>query len=299
MDLTIRIYLTIFAQVATMKIRVRLPNGSTEKMDVESTDSVSIVLEKLKASATDPSLRGPSLFLSLNRKDTLAESSTMFESGVRGGDLLHVLTIGNTSESPAARIEPRPSSAQTQTRPSSNLFGLPVSAPGMASGGISTNASARPRVESVQPPVARMEQPGSADTEREKRLRAIEKRLGAPAVGSCSPTSAEPPPTKQPSSSHQLPVSDPMSASKSNTAVVGLHALLAANGFHRAGTGEDGGPAPTWDGRGRFILQYHVRCEGRGGASEARIMVLKGLQVTESQSVKRRGTTIPGIIELF
>ena len=69
-----------------MKIRVRFEDGSTEKIDVDSNDTVKTVIENLRLTPHGSNLNGRSLFLSLNRKDSLSDLSTIGSCGVRGGD---------------------------------------------------------------------------------------------------------------------------------------------------------------------------------------------------------------------
>jgi hypothetical protein len=293
-----------------MKIRVRFPDGSTEKADVDPNETVRSIIDKFMSSPNGLSLVGHTVFLSLNRKDSLSDSSTITSCGVRGGDLVHLVDASSMTAAP-----PQPSVAARPTqpappRPSTNLFGLPGSAPGMASGGSqSTTAGGAGQAVNRTFPAPSSQSQNARPTisapasdpasEREKRLRAIERRLGTSAVG------AEPPAASLTSGQNVAPASGSGGGSGGGgsgsgsggggsggggpaAAVLdGLKALLAANGFSPlcggGGGGGGGGAAAAaalpcrWDGRGSFELRYRIRGPPPAGAPG--VLTLKGIEV--------------------
>jgi len=77
-----------------MKVRVRVPGGSTQKLDADPDDAVLSLLRRTIA-ASGLSSGGESttaiFCLSLNKKTALDESASLRDCGVRGGDLLYML----------------------------------------------------------------------------------------------------------------------------------------------------------------------------------------------------------------
>ena len=180
-----------------MRIRVRFPDGSTEKIEVEPSETVVRIVERLKSSESGTAIRDLSLFLSLNRKDSLSDDQTVASCGIRGGDL--VFLISSKLDSGGTSLAASSSQHTAQARPSSNLFGLPGLAPGMVSGGASgtlgSGAAPTPTAAPASAPSrasathSTSSNPPDPAAEREKRLRAIERRLGIPAA---APAAAEP-----------------------------------------------------------------------------------------------------------
>ena len=191
-------------------------------------------------------------------------------------------------------------------RQSTNLFGLPGMAPGMVSGG---NQTASPNRSSTIPPVqlpradpSQNNNTRSASTtlavdpasEREKRLRAIERRLGSSAVGAPAPgppaaSPARPNPSPASGGDHSGPSGDERAAA----VLDGLQALLAANGFRppcAAAAGAASAAPCRWRGRGSFELRYGVRGPapppaasggggaGGGGGGTPGVLTLKGIE---------------------
>jgi hypothetical protein len=76
-----------------MKVRIRTPDGGTLRMEVEPDDSVGKLLSLALAEFTATG----ATMLSLNKKDSLNESTSLRDCGVRGGDLLHLLCIRDTA----------------------------------------------------------------------------------------------------------------------------------------------------------------------------------------------------------
>lgn len=85
-------------------MRVRVPDGSTQKLDVDADDAVHSLLERtIQASGLScggASTTGVYFCLSLNKKTALDESLALRDCGVRGGDLLYML--GEALISPGA-----------------------------------------------------------------------------------------------------------------------------------------------------------------------------------------------------
>ena len=80
-----------------MKIRVRFPDGSTEKIDVEPNNSVQRITEQIRSLPSGCKLNSSSLFLSLNRKDSLDDEATISGCGVCGGDLVYLMSADSVS----------------------------------------------------------------------------------------------------------------------------------------------------------------------------------------------------------
>ena len=73
-----------------MKLRVRTIDGGTLKVEAERTDSVLNFIAKLDL---PPALaRRGDFCLSLNKKDFLGLETTLEANGIRGGDLVHLVS---------------------------------------------------------------------------------------------------------------------------------------------------------------------------------------------------------------
>ena len=83
-----------------MKVRVRAPDGATLKLEADADDSVgSLIAAASKAWSSDHPTSQASTMLSLNKKTALNEDQTLRDCGVRGGDLLFLLSE-NVSRQP-------------------------------------------------------------------------------------------------------------------------------------------------------------------------------------------------------
>jgi len=160
-----------------MKLRVRTVDGGTLKVDVDKAVSVLSFISQLNL---PPSLEASrqDFCLSLNKKDVLNPDTTLEANGIRGGDLVHLVSrtgvgapAGNSLSRPqtssaaaAASLSelagaPGPfQMAETTATTRSSLFGLPTAAP-------TSDATSAP---------------GTVDPEqaRQQRLHAIARRLG-------------------------------------------------------------------------------------------------------------------------
>lgn len=117
-----------------MKIRVRTPDGRTLKLDAVPEDSVGSLLATA-LSAWSLSAEPATAMLSLNKKDSLDETSKLSDCGLRGGDLLHLITFGDVQMGEvgvaAGASGPREGSGQQSSGLATahlprNPFGLPT-----------------------------------------------------------------------------------------------------------------------------------------------------------------------------
>ncbi|EKX47215.1 hypothetical protein GUITHDRAFT_137798 [Guillardia theta CCMP2712] len=181
-----------------MKIRIRMPDGRTERVECLGSETVETVMQKLREAvegAGNGSLPSGS-FLSLNKKDVLGADRLLSDCGVCGGDLLYCLSAAQTTSSSSSSSSSSSLSSSSSPavvrgegeaglRPARNLFGLPTAAPTSSSERIHEDTRGRRWTEEVQVTsrsqgrpgeVAVRSQQGTAEEERLKRLKAIEMR---------------------------------------------------------------------------------------------------------------------------
>jgi len=195
-----------------MKLRVRTTDGGTLKVEADKTSSVRSFIAQLELPPALVAARGD-FGLSLNKKDILNPDSTLEANGIRGGDLVHLVSRGSVGGSPSRPLSaaaPPPAAAASYggpeaagdgpaAPPRSNLFGLPTAAPtsdarggsaALVGSNLVRDSSGRVWQESVAPTsrpaaagggggvVAGRQREDTAEESRRQRLLAIERRLG-------------------------------------------------------------------------------------------------------------------------
>lgn len=119
-----------------MRVRVRTPDGGTLKLEAEPEDSMGVLLASA-LSFWSAGGEASTAMLSLNKKDALDESCTLRDHGVRGGDLLHLISFsdvvmrgaeseGSTRRSEGVSVSKELSSEPRQEPPGRSPFGLPT-----------------------------------------------------------------------------------------------------------------------------------------------------------------------------
>eukprot|EP00960_Hanusia_phi_P010357 303078-Hanusia_phi.AAC.6 len=179
----------ILCQAARMKIRIRLPDGKTERVECLSSETIYTVIQRLREALRgrgEESIVGKG-FLSLNKKDTLGESKLLSDCGICGGDLLYCLSDVQTTTPPPSSSSSSAVAAASQSSPgpARNLFGLPSAAPTSSTERVHEDGRGRrwteevhmsSSVQSGQGRATGRSVQGTAEEERQKRLKAIEMR---------------------------------------------------------------------------------------------------------------------------
>jgi len=142
--------LTFTCADGSMKLRVRTADGGTLRVEADKTCSVCSFVAQLELPPGQEASRAD-LGLSLNKKDLLNPDTTLEANGIRGGDLVHLVSMAGyggigspsrpgqaaaaaaaapaASAAAAAGASAAPGAAAAPAPPRSNLFGLPTAAP--------------------------------------------------------------------------------------------------------------------------------------------------------------------------
>jgi hypothetical protein len=237
---------------------------------------------------------GEGAAISLNKKQALDISATLAQCGICGGDLLHVILPGASTPKPST-----PSSARTRSAAA-------AAGGGGGGGGVQDRqgrvweesvelhsglgAAARSRGGAKQAPQLA---PGTAEEEREKRLRAISKRLGrgAPSPAVTAKQSAARAPgagdrgasgAAEDEAGDEAPLAvhtavEGAGAGRAEACLAGVLAALAAEGF------PPGREQPGWTGgAGARQARVWARVGGADSAVELRAVEVMGSVVVHA-----------------